>query len=299
MSDPEKQGAGRQAENSSADDTPADKVPEQPKSPEEPNPAKENEQSKGPSDNEGFLSKGPPTAFTRVQATLLMFVILAVFAVATLVSVFYAFTPAMQADAPSDAPPRIICIAADGASVEASNVAQPSPSSGSMSPTPSASRPLGSAAPTTSVESLPTGNAQAVSCPSGTTKTQFEPQRRAAFDPSARLTAILAVILPLVTTFVAFYYGERAGAKSASESASRDFSRELDELARKVDELSTEGKSDLGKIPEAQIVQSNLQDPEIRSLIKNQELNKFLNLDNLEKSKKIKDEIWRIKRRLY
>jgi hypothetical protein len=40
----------------------------------------------------------------------------------------------------------------------------------------------------------------------------LSPQHRGAYDPNARLTALLAVITPLLTTIVAFYFGQRAGA---------------------------------------------------------------------------------------
>lgn len=46
----------------------------------------------------------------------------------------------------------------------------------------------------------------------------LEPQHRGAFDPNARLVALLAVVSPMMTTLVAFYFGSRTGATAAAEA---------------------------------------------------------------------------------
>ena len=69
--------------------------------------------------------------------------------------------------------------------------ARPLSSTGSAAP--------GSGAPTSSVACDPTQAALA-------------PQYRGAYDPHARLMALIAVLGPLLTTIVAFYFGQRAGA---------------------------------------------------------------------------------------
>jgi hypothetical protein len=53
-------------------------------------------------------------------------------------------------------------------------------------------------------------------CPAGY-DVKLGTQLRGGFDPSARLTALIAVVAPLITTIVAFFWGAKAGRGQASE----------------------------------------------------------------------------------